>query len=154
MECVQSRHHPGEASYGLVAARAQAVPVAVVFLILMIVAVSAALQGVPVLRPLLVAVPVAYVAAAAGGLAVADRRVAEVCIDGPFAALRSPLDIARASPPRLRRVHSVQLRREGLLVGLGDTIRVLDPLEWADPASLRRQLQIAAHTPDAGVSLS
>ena len=63
----RSVHHPGSASRALVAARAQSGPVAFALLCVMVVALAAALQGYPVLKPLLFIVPGVYTAAAAVG---------------------------------------------------------------------------------------
>ncbi|MEL6614561.1 MAG: hypothetical protein AAFQ43_02420 [Bacteroidota bacterium] len=139
-----SIHHPGDASRALVAARAQSLPVALVFLVLMVVSLAAVLQGVEVLRPLLIAVPVGYLVAASIGLYGAQKRYAEVVTDGGRAAIRSVWEASGGGPAVLVRVHSVLPRREGLLVGLGDEVVTLRPEDWPAFDRVHRALADAA----------
>ena len=140
----RSVYHPGEASRAVVAARAQSLPVAVVFLVVMIGSLSAVLQGVDVLRPLLWIVPAAYAAAAAMGMYAVQRRPAEVVVDGGRAALRSVWEASGGRPAVLVRVHSALPRREGLVVGIGDEVVTLRPEDWPEFAGVHRALAGAA----------
>lgn len=139
-----SIHHPGDASRALVAARAQSLPVAITFLVLMVVSLAAVLQGVAVLRPLLVAVPLGYLIAASIGLYGVQKRSAEVITDGARATIRSVWEASGERPAILVRVHSVLPRREGLVVGLGDEVVTLRPEDWPDYTRLHRALADAA----------
>ena len=139
-----SIHHPGSASRALVAARAQSGPVALVFLAIMVVALSAVLQGLRVLQPLLVAVPLAYVGAAVAGLYAVQKRPAEVVVSGARAAVRSVWDASGTAPAVLLPVHSVLPRREGLVVGVGDEVVTLRPGDWPEFGALHHALADAA----------
>ena len=145
-----SRHHPGKASRALVVAAAQALPVAVTFLAIILVSVAAALQGLPILKPLLVVVPVAYGLAAWLGMYVVQRRAAEVRVDGGRVLVRSPLDVAARRLAPFVKVHSVLLRNEGLVVAMGDEVRTFQPREWKEFGLMRAALTEAAHQPDVG----
>ncbi len=140
----QSIHHPGSASRALVAARAQSTPVAVAFLIVMVAALSAVLQGIDVLRPLLIIVPLVYLLAASGGLYAIQKRPAEVIVHGGRAAIPSVWDASGDGPAVLERVHSVLPRREGLVVGIGDMVTTLRPEDWPEFADIHRALADAA----------
>ena len=140
----RSIHHPGTASRAVVVARAQSLPVAVAFLAVMIGSLSAVLQGVDVLRPLLWIVPSAYAAAAAMGMYAVQRRPAEVVVDGGRGAVRSVWEASGAGPAVLARVHSALPRREGLVVGIGDEVVTLRPEDWPDFAGAHHALAGAA----------
>ena len=139
-----SVHHPGEASRTLVAARAQSGPVAFAFLVVMVVSLAAVLQGVAVLRPLLVVVPLAYLVAAMGGLYTVQKQTAEIAVDGGRAAIRSVWDASGDGAVVLGPVHSVLPRQEGLVVGVGDEVVTLRPEEWPEFERLHRALADAA----------
>ena len=140
----RSIHHPGDASRALVAARAQSGPVAIGFLILMVASLSAVLQGVSVLRPLLIIVPVVYAVAASAGLYAVQKRPAEAIIEGGRAALPSVWEASGDGPVVLMPVHSVLPRREGLVVGIGDDVTTLRPEDWPDFEHVHRALADAA----------
>ena len=140
----RSVYHPGDASRALVAARAQSGPVAVGFLIVMVAALSAVLQGVSVLRPLLVILPLVYVVAATGGLYGAQKRPAEIVVAGGRAALVSVWEASGDGPVVMLPVHSVLPRREGLVVGVGDDVTTLRPEDWPDFEGVHRALADAA----------
>ena len=59
-----STHHPGDTSFTLVVARAQAQPVALALITVLVVSFAVLLQGAPVLGTLMWAIPLAYAAAA------------------------------------------------------------------------------------------
>ena len=149
MEAFRSRYHPGGASYALVLAGAQALPVAAVFLVIILVSTAAALEGLDILGPLLWIVPAAYAVAASAGALVAQRRIAEVVVADGHVALRSPLDVAAGRAPRWERLHSSRLRNEGLVLGVGDHVRTLSPRAWPEFPRLRQRLSHASMMPDA-----
>ncbi|HIG76363.1 MAG TPA: hypothetical protein EYQ24_17840 [Bacteroidetes bacterium] len=144
----RSVHHPGSASRALVAARAQAGPVAFALLCVMIVALAAALQGYPVLRPLMLIVPGVYACAAAVGMYVVQRRPAEVVVAGASGAIRSVWEVSGDGPALLVPVHSAMPRREGLVVGIGDEVITLRPEDWPQLEDVHRALAEAARRAD------
>ncbi|MEM1056882.1 MAG: hypothetical protein AAGI52_15265 [Bacteroidota bacterium] len=144
----RSVHHPGSASRTLIAAKAQSGPVAFGLLCVMIVALAAALQGYPVLRPLLFIVPGVYAMAAAIGMYVVQRRPAEVIVAGSKGTVRSVWDAAGPGPAILVGVHSAMPRREGLVVGIGDEVVTLRPEDWPQLEDIHRRLADAARLAD------
>lgn len=144
----RSVHHPGSASRAMVAAKAQSGPVAFALLCVMVVALAAALQGYPVLKPLLFIVPGVYTAAAAVGMYVVQRRPAEVIVAGSKGAIRSAWDVTGAGPTLLVPIHSAMPRREGLVVGLGDEVVTLRPEDWPQLEEVHRALADAARLAD------
>ena len=140
----RSVHHPGSASRALVAARAQAGPVASGLLCVMVVALAAALQGYPVLRPLMLVVPVVYASAAAVGMYIVQRQPAEVIVAGSKGVIRSVWDVTGPGPAILTPIHSAMPRREGLVVGLGDEVVTLRPEDWPQLEDVHRTLADAA----------
>ena len=128
-----STAHPGSTSRGLLMLQAQARPVALALLAVMIVGLAAALQGFAILWPFLGAASVAYMIAAAYGQSMLHRTPAEIEVRGPFAVIRSVWDAAppRGDPPLLP-VLSTRLEHGEFHIGVGDTIETLRRSDWPD----------------------
>ncbi|MEO0558477.1 MAG: hypothetical protein AAF170_09865 [Bacteroidota bacterium] len=128
-----STAHPGTTSRGLLMLQAQARPVALALLGVMIVGLAAALQGFAILWPFLGAATVAYLIAAAFGQHSLHQTPAEIEVRGPFAVIRSVWD---AAPPKadtpLVPVLSTRLEYGEFHVGVGDTIRTLSRSDWPE----------------------
>lgn len=142
----RSRHHPGPQPRLLLAAQAQAKPVALGLLALFTVALVAVLRGHPILVPLAIALPLVYAAAAAYGMHGVHRTPAEVVVDGAFASVASVWEAAspHEPPPPLMPVFSARFVRGEFLVGVGDTIHVFRPEDWPEFDSMADELRDAA----------
>ena len=145
-----STAHPGSTSRGLLMLQAQARPVALALLAVMIVGLAAALQGFAILWPFLGAASVAYLIAAAYGQNALHQTPAEVEVRGPFAAIRSVWDVA---PPRsdapLEPVLSTRLEHGEFHIGVGDTVRTLQRAEWPEFDELVAAFRAAALAAEA-----
>lgn len=128
-----STAHPGTTSRGLLMLQAQARPVALALLAVMVVGLAAALQGFPILWPFLGAASIAYVFAAAYGQNWLHQTPAEVEVRGPFAVIRSVWDAAppQIDPP-LQPVLSTRLEHGEFHIGVGDTIQTLRRSDWPE----------------------
>ncbi len=148
MTRVLSRHHPGTTPPSAVLLRAQSGPVGIAFAVLMVITVVAMLQGTPVLRAFLIALPLVYLGAAAWALYDLRRRPAEVLLSDGFGIVRSVWDVAtekagRTALPFVPVLHP----RKGdgaLLVGFGDTVFAFRPDDWPDFDDLRDALTASA----------
>ena len=147
-----SIHHPGDTSFGLVVARAQAQPVALAFIAVLVVSFVVLMQGSPVLGTLVWAVPLAYAAAAGWSLYELQRRPGEIMIRGGFVAVRSVWDVARRPDPasdselRLYRVFPPNRVDGELNVGIGHQVYTLRPEDWPKFGRLKDALHAASMT--------
>ena len=91
-----SIHHPGDMSLALVVARAQAQPVALALIAVMVATLPAVLRGQPVLGTVVWVAPLAYGIAAAWSLYELRRKPAELIVRGGFGTVRSVWDVARS----------------------------------------------------------
>ena len=151
MEVFQSIHHPGSAPLALVIARAQAQPVALALIGVMVVTLSAVLRGLPVLHLLLWAAPLAYAAAASWSVYELHRRPAELVIRGGFGAKRSVWEVARDHEQsdayvtiRLHPLFEPGKKDGQWHVGVGDDVVSLRPSEWPRYDELIAALRRAA----------
>ena len=129
----RSAHHPAGTSRALLVVQAQAHPVAWALLAVMTVGLAAALLGNAILWPFVAGAAAAYGLAAAYGVGTLHRRLAEVEVRGPFAAVRSVWEAATVPPPhRLLPVVSARVAYGELTVGLGDAVVSFDRAEWPD----------------------
>ena len=128
-----STAHPGSTSRGMLMLQAQARPVALALLAVMIVGLAAALQGYAILWPFLGGASVAYLIAAAYGQNALHQTPAEIELQGPYAVIRSVWDAAppRINPP-LEPVLSTRLEHGEFHIGVGDTIRTLQRPDWPE----------------------
>lgn len=141
----RSEHHPEDTPPAWLAIRYQLRPVAFGLLLVMIGAVSAVLQGVPILRPTLIATAVAYGAGASIGLYRMHQTPAELVIRGSFATIRSVWDVAAKEPvEHLSPVISSRMSEGEFMVGIGDAITPLTPSEWPRFEEMRAAVQQAA----------
>ena len=125
---------------------AQARPVALALLGVMILGLAAVLQGYAILWPFLAGASVAYLAAALYGQNALHQTPAEVVVDGPCASVRSVWDAAE--PPlatELEPVVSTRLEHGELHVGMGDTIRTFRRDEWPEFDEVVSALRGASH---------
>jgi len=130
--------------------QAQARPVALALLAVMIVGLAAALQGFAILWPFLGGASIAYLIAAAYGQNSLHQTPAEVEVRGPFAVIRSVWD---AAPPKvdtpLVPVLSTRLEHGEFHIGVGDTIRTLSRTDWPDFDALVAAFREAALAAEA-----
>ena len=145
-----STAHPGSTSRALLVLQAQARPVALALLAVMVVGLAAALQGYAILWPFLGGAAVAYLAAAAYGQNLLHQTAAEVEVRGPFATVRSVWD---AAAPRvegaLEPVISTRLEHGEFHVGVGDSVRTLRRSDWPDFDAVVSAFREAAHAAHA-----
>ena len=147
-----SSHHPGDTSFTLVVARAQAQPVALALIAVLVVSFVVLMQGSPVLGTLAWAAPLAYAVAAGWSLYELRRRPAEIVLRGGFAAVRSVWDVARRPDPasdselRLYRVFPPNRVDGELSVGIGHQVYTLRPEDWPKFGRLKDALHAAAMT--------
>ena len=149
----ESRHHPGDQSRGMLALRAQAQPVALALLVVMVVTLAAALEGYPVLWPFASASVLAYTGAAAYAQSRLHATPAELVVSSPFATLRSVWDVAGWDDTRPALVSSAKLARGELSVGLGDDVVSLRADDWPDFDGLVATLRGAAAEAQHAVTL-
>ena len=148
----KSTHHPGDTSFGLVVARAQAQPVSLALIAVLVVSFVALMQGTPVVVTLIGVAPLAYAVAAGWSLYELRRRPAEIVLRGGFAAVRSVWEVARRPDPasdselRLYRVFPPNRVDGELSVGIGHQVYTLRPEEWPKYGRLKDVLNAAAMT--------
>ena len=145
-----STAHPGTTSRGLLMLQAQARPVALALLAVMIVGLAAALQGFAILWPFLGGATIAYGMAAAYSQNTLHQTPAEIEVRGPFAGIRSVWDAAL--PPidtPLVPVLSTRLEHGEFHIGVGDTIRTLRRPDWPEFDALVASFREAAHAAEA-----
>lgn len=128
----------------MLALRAQARPVALALLVVMVVTLAAALEGHPVLWPFAASAAIAYAGAAAYGQSRLHATPAEVTVTGPFAAVRSVWDAAGQEHVPFVPVSSAKLALGELTVGLGDDVRALRVEDWSEFDALVSALRVAA----------
>lgn len=144
--------HPGDTSFALVVARAQAQPVALALVGLLTVSFVALMQGTPVLGLLVWATPLAYAVAAAWALYELRRKPAEIVLRGGFAAVRSVWDVARRPDPAtdkellLFRVFPPTRVDGELTVSIGHDVYTIRPQDWPKFGKLSEALQAASMT--------
>jgi hypothetical protein len=150
MKTFHSIHHPGDMSLALVMARAQAQPVALALIAVMVATLPAVLRGEPVLGTVVWVAPLAYGIAAAWSLYELRRRPAELIVRGGFGTVRSVWDVARSresfDAERIR-LHPLfePGKKDGLMhLGIGDTVFTLRPTEWPRYTDLLAALRQAA----------
>ncbi|HLA62939.1 MAG TPA: hypothetical protein VK610_00810 [Rhodothermales bacterium] len=146
-----SRHHPGRTPAAALLVRAQGAPVGLAFAAVMIVTTAAALQGLPVLRAVLLFVPLVYVGAVAWSLYDLNRTPAEVLIGEGMGAVRSVWDVASAphGPAQYVPIFHPRKGDGALLVGFGDAVVAFRPDDWAEFDDLRDALTASADAADA-----
>lgn len=140
----RSRHHPGEAPWGLVYARAVVQPVGVCMLPVMVASLVAALEGLP-LQPY-----VWWGFFGAIGLAVAwtryrlDRTLAEIRVDdGVAAVLTVRACTQRDAAPAWEPVHDVRDYGRWTFVTIGLQSYEVEAADWPAYADLRDALRAA-----------
>ena len=130
---VRSVHHPGGGGRTALAIHAQTRFFGIVLLVVMTIGLTAALQGRPILWPVVWAVLGGYGLASIAAQWWLRETPAEVEIRGALATVRSVWEAA----PGARRdeslpVFEVRLQRGELHVSLGDTVRTFRPDDWPD----------------------
>ena len=131
---------------GLLMLQAQAQPVALALLGVMVLGLAAVLQGYAILWPFLAGASVAYLVAALYGQNALHQTPAELVVDGPRASVRSVWDAA--APPAhtdLEPVISTRLEHGEFHVGMGDTIRTFRRDEWPEFDDVVSALRGASH---------
>lgn len=138
-----SVHHPGEASAAAVWARALGPKIAVVALAVLTLAAGRALLHLPIAATL-------GWGGLVGGLAAAyltrlhlERRPVEVRVAGPFAAVRTALDVLSGRPETLTPLLDVRRGAPVTTVTLGDDVWELDDADWPDLPALLAALSAA-----------
>lgn len=116
----------------MLALRAQARPVALALLVVMVVTLAAVLEGHAVLWPFAASATLAYVGAAAYGQNRLHATPAEVTVAGPFARIRSVWDAAGDDEQPMVPVFSAKLALGELSVGLGDDVQSLLAEDWRE----------------------
>lgn len=151
MDVFRSIHHPGTAGLGLAIARAQAQPVALAFVGLMIITLGGVLQGAAVWPLLLWGAPLTYIASASWGIYTLHRQPAEIVLRNGFGVIRSAWDVAKQrdepSPFTVRFEPVFEPgRKEGVrFAAIGDRILPLQSGVWPQYDDLLVALNEAAH---------
>lgn len=143
----RSTAHPDTASLAAVYARAVVRPVAACMLPLMVVTLVDVLQGLPVLRYLVFAYPVALGVA---GIVAAFRirtTPAEIHVAPDSAAVRTVWECLVTAPLRPAPVVDLRRTKDGFVVAIGHTTYEERDRHWPDVDALLDALTTARHAP-------
>ena len=151
MTTLESRWHPGEASFPYVWGVAFIRPFASTMLVVMLGALARTLLERDPLDLVVWAAPLAVVVAMAWTVLTLRRRPAALVVDpeGGRAAIQSVWDVVRGASPRLQPVWAARRERGEWLVPIGTQVTALRPEDWPDARaveSLLNEASLAATT--------
>lgn len=149
MEVYKSINHPGGASRVLIFTQWLVRPLAVCSLPLMVMTLVDVLQGRDILRYLIFGFPAAVAFASAWTSLRMRAAPAEIAISGPFAEVRTVLDVLSGRPPRpWRIVLEVRKSEDGFQVAIGESVFELVDDDWPDASRVVGALRAAGSIPN------
>lgn len=148
MQAYRSIHHPGHTSRLLLYGQWLVRPLAMCSLPIMILTLVDVLQGRSILPYLFFGFPAALALASAWTGFRMRSAAAEIAIDGPYAEVRTVLDVLSRRPPNpWRMVLDVRKSEDHFQVAIGESVFELPDSDWPEVGQLVRALQTARGAP-------